>query len=318
MQLECVECHRILSLPDEKVPVGKTFSFSCPYCKHKNSYYLDPPVEDNMPSWPDSGQFQQDAGHFQADANQLQHDGGWENQAQDSFAPQAPENWDAPPPDGFAQAQQQQESLGQQQDPSQQFSPPPPPVDRRTGDRRSGDRRASSGDSDGLNALAMQRTEVIDEATMQAMMSGTVDERPRALVVYDDESVSDMLVLKLDNLGYKAEVAVNMRDAVKQLKFADFSILLLQEDYYSATLANNHLIKAVQGMDSNSRRNIVMALISPNMVTLDDLTAFSLSFDATINSSELESTDRILMSIIARSKKVYSTYMEIMDELGMA
>ncbi|MGL4209723.1 MAG: hypothetical protein ACRCTY_10090, partial [Candidatus Adiutrix sp.] len=44
MHLECNNCHKILNLPDEKVPIGKSFNFVCPHCKHRNSAFIETPL----------------------------------------------------------------------------------------------------------------------------------------------------------------------------------------------------------------------------------------------------------------------------------
>ena len=321
MQLECKECHRVLNLPDSKLPVGKPFSFTCPYCKYKNLGYIDSPAEQTSPP---TGQTQLPTGEGFREAQEKAESwdqptriyapnpappttGDWNSQdmAIDSQALEAAQQW------------AEQSAAGGDQSvvpPVTQLgnpglsSPTPAPVQADDPQPR----------KNVTPDMTRPRSEVIDEATMHAIMNGAVDERPRALVVYDDDEMADMLVSKLEAIGHHAEVAVTLRDAAKQLKFADFSILLIQEDYYGATLSSNHLIKAVQNLDNINRRGMLVAIISPTMVTLDDLLAFSLSIDAVVNKAELESVDRILMSIIARHKKFYSAHKEVLGELGIS
>jgi len=156
-----------------------------------------------------------------------------------------------------------------------------------------------------------------DQEAIQAFLSAGVDDRPKALIVYDDEEVADLLARKLEALGHRSAVAINMRDAAKQLKFADFGLLLIQEDYYGSSLSGNQLLRSVQHMDGQNRRGMLVVLISPTMTTLDDLQAFALSLDAIINTEDIESIDRLLLSIVARAKKFYASYREILVELGM-
>lgn len=316
MQQECNECRRVLNLPDSRLPVGKPFSFTCPYCKHKNSGYIAPPDEPAASSA---------AGQPFSDLDQ----GGYPSAPEQpvSWEPPAQDNEPVPPASGddwttqrMAIDSQALESAQQWSDQSpvagQPFPGAPPDSGDRSGRYTSPDMPPPYGDF--TPDITRPRSEVIDEATMYAIMSGAMDERPRALVVCDDDEMADMLVKKLEAIGHQADVAVNLRDAAKQLKFADFSVVLIQEDYYGSTLSSNHLIKAVQSLDNSSRRGMLVAVISPTMVTLDDLLAFSLSIDAVINRAELETTDRILMSIIARHKKFYASYYDILQELGMA
>ena len=243
MQLECKECHKILNLPDAKLPVGRTFAFNCPYCKQKNTAFI-----------PD--------------------------QEAETAAPPSP------PPAAL-------EPRGK--------TAPPPPSPMRVNDGGMAERPKYEAESEDL----------------QAVLSEFVDGRPKAIVVYDDPETQELLLAKLEGSGYNAMAALNPRDAAKQLKFANFALLVLQENYCGASLRGNLLLKSVQVMDIGNRRGMLVVLISPTMVTLDDLTAFSLSIDAIINVSDFDHLDRLLVSSTARAKKFHAVYREILAEHGL-
>lgn len=250
MQLECSNCQKPLNLPDAKLPVGKPFSFTCPYCRQKNSAFI--PADGGQPPAPAV------------------------------ITPPAPM-------EGAAMT-----ALPASEPPRPDVTYPPMDQQARPG-------------VDGYPG---------PDDSLQSLTLGSNDDRPKGLVVYDDEQVSDTLAEKLEAMGFEATVAVNLRDAAKQLKFANFDIVLIQEDYYGASLTSNHLLKSIQNLDNQSRRGMLVALISPGMTTLDDLLAFSLSFDAVVNKADLDTIDRILMSIVARAKKFYAVYREILIEHG--
>ena len=251
MQLECKECHRTLNLPDDKVPVGKPFAFTCPYCKQKNTYLIPAP----------------DAS---ASARETPEPGA--APAQPAEAPSYKTTAAAPPQPLRAASDSEGESLA----------------------------KAMSGDND-----------------LQSVLSEAVDDRPKAMVVFDDPEVQDLIIKKMEEGGYNAMAALNPRDAAKQLKFATFSLLILQENYCGATLHGNLLLRSLQTIDISSRRGMLVILVSPEMTSLDDLTAFGLSIDAIINISDIESIDRLLVSITARAKKFYAIYREILAEHGL-
>lgn len=242
MQVECKECHRLLNLPDDKLPVGRPFCFNCPYCKTKNTVVIPSPGAD----------------------------------------PSA-----APPP----AASPGPESAG------------PPPL--------------SPPASDIAYPAPSAPGQDPDEFSTSTLSQGGVDERPRALVVYDEEATADKLMSTLEGLGYQVTIALNLRDAARQLKFLNFRLLMIQADYFGSSLNGNHLLRAVQALDNHSRRGLLVVLISPELTTLDDLTAFGLSLDAVVNTADLESIDRVLMSIVARAKKFYALYWEVLAEHGM-
>ncbi|MDR2725954.1 MAG: hypothetical protein LBC90_07865 [Candidatus Adiutrix sp.] len=244
MQLECKECHRTLSLPDDKVPVGRPFAFSCPYCKQKNTALIPGPEAPEPGADPASPA---EAPHYKATA-----------------------------------------------------AAPPQPL-----------RASTDSEGDSL-AKAMK-----DETDLQSVLSEAVDDRPKAMVVFDDPEVQELIVQKLEDGGYKAMAALNPRDAAKQLKFATFSLLILQENYCGATLHGNLLLRSLQTIDISSRRGMLVILVSPEMTSLDDLTAFGLSIDAIVNIADIESIDRLLVSIMARAQKFYAIYREILAEHGL-
>lgn len=289
MQLECIHCHQLLSLPDDKLPVGRPFSFNCPYCKEKNTAMIDPPQPQTLAE------------------TQLPYDDG---QQEEGFA--------VPPPPDFPPMPQDDGVLPPEGFGEQFYQPAPPPAPPTPLRAPSGGDTYAAVEMPAPTAFGGTEDEFTNtQLTIKQLMSGEVDERPKALVVYDDLDVAEMLEHKLDALGFQVSVAMNLRDAAKQLKFTNFSIILIQEDYFGASLNGNHLLRSIQSMEGSSRRGMLVVLISPTMTTLDDLLAFSLSLDAIVNSSELSNIERILISTIARARKFYSFYREILAEQGL-
>ncbi|MDR1607698.1 MAG: hypothetical protein LBT38_04730 [Deltaproteobacteria bacterium] len=138
-----------------------------------------------------------------------------------------------------------------------------------------------------------------------------------ALVAYDSEEIQDLLYTKLSNMGYKPVMAINVRDAVKQLKFGRFRLMLIQEDYYGATLSSNQLIRAVNSLELSIRHEMFIAVIGPSFTSLDDLTAFSLSLDTVISTADIEDIERILISGMGHVQKFYATYNEMLLQRGL-
>jgi CheY-like chemotaxis protein len=138
-----------------------------------------------------------------------------------------------------------------------------------------------------------------------------------ALVAYDDESVQTLLTENLTNMGFKVSVALNIRDAAKQLKFASFQVVLIQENYYGANLKTNQLLKAIQGMEVRTRHKMFIGMIGPSFTSLDDLTAFGLSLDTVINTKDIEDIERLLISAIEHVNKFFQAYNELRAARGV-
>ena len=170
----------------------------------------------------------------------------------------------------------------------------------------------------GANAEADSLAKAMsDDTDLQSALSEAVDDRPKAMVVFDDPEVQELIIKRLEEGGYNASAALNPRDAAKQLKFVNFSLLILQENYCGATLHGNLLLRSLQTIDISNRRGMLVILVSPTMTSLDDLTAFGLSIDGIINIADVESIDRLLVSVTARAKKFYAIYREMLAEHGI-
>jgi hypothetical protein len=148
-----------------------------------------------------------------------------------------------------------------------------------------------------------------------------LDEPPEgmkaAMIAFDTEEVQEKLIEKLSTLGYRTTTAINVRDAVKQLKFGRFQLLIIQEDYYGATLQTNQIVRAVNSIELSIRHDMFVALVGPSFTSLDDLTAFSLSLDTVVNSGDLEDIDRILISAMSHVKKFMTAYKELLHQRGL-
>ncbi|MDR2302605.1 MAG: zinc-ribbon domain-containing protein [Deltaproteobacteria bacterium] len=138
-----------------------------------------------------------------------------------------------------------------------------------------------------------------------------------AMIAFDSEEIQEKLIEKLSTLGFRTTTAINVRDAVKQLKFGRFQLLIIQEDYYGATLSTNQIIRAVNSIELSVRHDMFVAVVGPSFTSLDDLTAFSLSLDTVINTSDLDDIERILISAMGHVKKFMATYKELIYQRGL-
>ncbi|MDR1111788.1 MAG: zinc-ribbon domain-containing protein [Deltaproteobacteria bacterium] len=137
-----------------------------------------------------------------------------------------------------------------------------------------------------------------------------------AMIAFDSEEIQEKMIEKLSGLGFRTTTAVNVRDAVKQLKFGRFQLLLIQEDYYGATLSTNQIVRAVNAIELGIRHDMFVAVVGGSFTSLDDLTAFSLSLDTVVNTADLDDIDRILISAMGHVKKFMATYTEILHKKG--
>jgi ActR/RegA family two-component response regulator len=191
-------------------------------------------------------------------------------------------------------------------------APPPPPPSPPTFRSGAGSRQStgSTFTSQGLGATPPDFA-----------LPPEIDEAPEgiklAMIVFDNEEVQQKLSETLTAMGFRVTVAVNVRDAVKQLKFGRFQLIVIQEDYYGASLATNQIVRAVNSVELAVRHDMFVAVVGDGFTSLDDLTAFSLSLDTVINNKDLEDIERILISAMGHSRKFFQTYRDMMLQRGI-
>jgi hypothetical protein len=157
----------------------------------------------------------------------------------------------------------------------------------------------------------------VSEAQSLMALSDAPEGLKTALVIYDNEETQALLEEKLTSMGYRVSLALNVRDAAKQLKFGAFQVVLLQEDYYGATIRNNQLLKAINNLEVRIRHKMFIGLIGPSFTSLDDLMAFSLSLDTVINTRDLEDIEKLLISALGHVSKFFATYNELRAQRGV-
>ena len=138
-----------------------------------------------------------------------------------------------------------------------------------------------------------------------------------AMIAFDSEEIQEKLIEKLSSMGFRVTAAVNVRDAVKQLKFGRFQLIVIQEDYYGASLSTNQIVRAVNSIELAVRHDMFVAVVGGGFTSLDDLTAFSLSLDTVINTKDIDDIERILISAMGHSRKFFQTYREMMLQRGL-
>ncbi|MDR1658463.1 MAG: hypothetical protein LBT47_13120 [Deltaproteobacteria bacterium] len=205
---------------------------------------------------------------------------------------------------------------------------PPPPAPSTTGPRSTsvGGARAATG-LGGATRSTMRggpggtHLPQMPDSFPDLMLPPEPDELPEgmkaAMIAFDSEETQEMLTEKLTTMGYRVTAALNIRDAVKQLKFGRFQLIVIQENYYGASLNTNQIIRAVNSLELSTRHDMFVVVVGSGFTSLDDLTAFSLSLDTVINNSDLEDIERILISAVGHSKKFFSIYREMMAQRGL-
>ncbi|ACL04989.1 MJ0042 family finger-like protein [Desulfatibacillum aliphaticivorans] len=120
----------------------------------------------------------------------------------------------------------------------------------------------------------------------------------------------------LNSLGYLVTEPGAAREALKQMRFHVFDIIVLNEMFDTDEPENNHVLKFLSRMVISTRRKIFVALVSNNHRTMDNMAAFAKSVNITVNPSGIDDIDKILTRAIAENTLFYKIFMQAMEEAG--
>ncbi len=147
--------------------------------------------------------------------------------------------------------------------------------------------------------------EVLEEGAMSALVC--VDEPERLKAVKE----------ALDDLNYYSSVASSVKEALSKLRYNQYDLVMLDEEFCGESADNNTILRYLQPMPMSTRRNIFLMLISNQIRTLDNLMAFAKSVNAVINVSDTQKVKLVLERAMADHRRFYKVYRDLVQVIGI-
>lgn len=137
-----------------------------------------------------------------------------------------------------------------------------------------------------------------------------------ALICDDNAETQNLINAALKELQYKVDISMSSADTFEKVRFNQYDVIVLNENFAGSSPENNEVLKFFQNMPMNARRHIFLALIGQNLKTLDNMAAFSKSVNATINRHDISNLVNILRTSIADNEQFYKVFKETLRRLG--
>ena len=113
------------------------------------------------------------------------------------------------------------------------------------------------------------------------------DEKDKIALVLDDQQ-KHLWTKALEELSYKIEYAKSPEHAAHKMKFTQFHLVALHENYGNISLDKNVAYNSLCKMSMSSRRKIFMVLVGKEFKTTNNMQAFAASANLVINQKDLE------------------------------
>ena len=139
-----------------------------------------------------------------------------------------------------------------------------------------------------------------------------------ALICEGDPVYRGKIQAALKSLGYQVTAPNNSREALKQMRFHVFDMIVVNEKFDTPDPDRNNVLRYLATLPMGVRRNIFVALISDRFRSNDNMAAFHKSVNMIIGVSHLDDVEKILKHGITENDIFYRVYKESLVKTGRA
>lgn len=140
--------------------------------------------------------------------------------------------------------------------------------------------------------------------------------RQTALLCETDDSLKSKAQSQLQELGYLVRGAATAQEALKQMRYHTFDVVVINENFDSPEPDANAVLEYLSELNMQVRRKIFVALVGSRFRTLDDMTAFNRSVNITINTENMGDIGTIIKRGVAENRAFYHVFRETMAQIA--
>ncbi len=137
-----------------------------------------------------------------------------------------------------------------------------------------------------------------------------------ALVCEDDPAIREKISRRLKKMNYRVTEVSSQRDAMKNMRFHIYDLIVLNESFENSTPENNHILRYLNSLNMGMRRDIFVLLVGNNFRTMDNMTAFANSVNIVVNPKDLNQLEMILKKSLADHQEFYRTFRAALRSIG--
>ena len=179
-----------------------------------------------------------------------------------------------------------------------------------------------------LSKEEITEPETVSEKTIiDEVGSGTYDasEKPfdfveegaeTVLLCETDSAIRAKIRSVFKNMGYNTTEPETARDALKQMRFHVFDLVVLNETFDTKDPDENNVLMYLDRLSMSIRRNIFIVLLTNKFRTMDNMAAFNKSVNIVINLKNIDETEKILKTGLTDNIAFYKVFKELLAKTG--
>lgn len=137
-----------------------------------------------------------------------------------------------------------------------------------------------------------------------------------ALLCESDAALQTKIKTGLHNMDYHITAPQLPKDALKQMRFHVFDMVVLNERFGTQNPDMNPVHRYLDRLNMSIRRNIFVTLITDRYRTMDNMTAFNKSVNLIVNLKNIDEIEKILRRGIADHEAFYRVYKRALIKTG--
>jgi CheY-like chemotaxis protein len=137
-----------------------------------------------------------------------------------------------------------------------------------------------------------------------------------ALVCESDPATREKISSVLRPMDYQITEPASMKDAVKNMRFHIYDVVILNENFDTENPDNNIVLNSLANLNVGTRRQVFVALLSSRFRTMDNMTAFNKSVNVIINMKNIDDISVILKRSLTDNTAFYHAFKEALKKKG--
>lgn len=138
------------------------------------------------------------------------------------------------------------------------------------------------------------------------------EEGKTALLCEQDPVVRKQIEAVLNILEYSITSPAGHRDALKQMRYHDYDVIVVNENFDTRNPDANGVLRYLERLHMSIRRRMFVAMLSRRFRTMDNMAAFQRSVNIIVNIGDMANFDKALRSGLADRDFSYRIFMEML------
>jgi len=188
-------------------------------------------------------------------------------------------------------------------------------------------RPAASPSPEKTQAVTAKPKPGLEKTIFDEVVSGTYNasEKPfdfveegveTALLCEPDPAIRAKIRMALEKMKYNTTEPKSGVEALKQMRFHVFDLVVLNELFDTQDPDKNDVLKYMAQLAMDTRRKIFLALVTNRFRTMDDMMAFNKSVNIIVNVNNVDEMQKILKRSVADNTAFYYVFKELLAKTG--